>query len=123
MLRAAVRREIHRVAMPHGKRIAVIRVRKLLLENVILEVVDINVLREPAGVALPGTKIAEDAVVSDLGAICVKRSEPALVHGQRLGQAAIHRDGNWRLIQPLEASRRDRNTMRLLSGVHATTWL
>ncbi len=90
MLGTAVGCEINRVAVPHRKRIGVFRVRYLLLENIVLDVVDVNVLGQAARITLPRTEVAEYAVVGDLRSVGGERSQAALIHGQRLGKAAIN---------------------------------
>ena len=72
MLGAAVGGEVHRIAVPHGESIRIVGVGNRLFEDVVLQVVDVNVLRDPAGVALPGAEVAEDAVIGDLGAVGVE---------------------------------------------------
>ncbi len=88
MLGAAVRAEINRVTVPHGVGVGA-RVIRDALVGVVLEIVNGDVLGHAAGVTLPGAKIAEDAVVSDLGAVGRKGGEPSLVDGQALRQAAV----------------------------------
>ena len=94
MLGAAIGGEVDRVAMPHGKGVGPIGVGHVF-DSIVFEIVDGDGLGQAAGVALPGAEVAEDRVVGDLRAVGRKRSEAALIDGQRLGQTAVdaHAEG------------------------------
>src|ERR1700732_5063835 len=65
----AVGSEINSVSTPHRKRVGIVLMRDDLINDIILDVVDRNVLRQAAGVAFPLPEIAENSVVSDLCAV------------------------------------------------------
>ncbi len=68
------------------------------VHNIILDVVNRDVLRQAARVALPLPEIAEDPVVSDLGPIGGERKQAAFIGSHRLRQSTIdaHRVGTLR---------------------------
>src|SRR5690242_6685830 len=89
MFRSAIGAEVDGVAMPHRKGVSPFRVWQIEA-GVVLEVVDGNSLRQTAGIALPLAEVAEDHVVSDLGAVGGVREQTALVHRKGLGKASFH---------------------------------
>src|SRR5579872_1167432 len=88
LVRAAVRGEINLVIVPHGESVGALVV-SYLLDGVGLEVINPDVLRHAARVALPGSEIAKDAVVSDLVAVRRERRQAALAQHEALGKSAI----------------------------------
>ena len=91
VLGAAVRIEVNRIAVPHRKSVGPVLVRHLF-DFVRLQVVNPDVLRHAALIALPGAEIAKDAVVGDAAPVGRKRRETAFIERQGFGQAAIEAD-------------------------------
>src|SRR5438045_2789306 len=91
MALAAIGTEVDRVLMPHGKRIGVLRVRKIKTA-VVFQIVNRDGLRQSAAIALPGAEVAEDHVVCELGAVRGVRGEPALLHWERLRKTTVDTD-------------------------------
>ena len=89
--------EINRVPAPHRKRVGVIRVRDGLIDDIILDVVDGDVLRQSAGVAFPLPEVPENPVVRDLGAVGRERQQATFIHGHGLRQAAVDAHRVWPL--------------------------
>src|ERR1035438_3954145 len=75
MLGTAIGSEVNRVTVPHRKRVGVVRVRDDLIHDIVLNIVNLYVLRQTAGIALPLPEIAEDSVVSDFGAVPGERKQ------------------------------------------------
>ena len=92
LVRVAVGEEINGIAVPHGHDVAG-RVVGDVRDGLLLEVIDPQVVGLAAAVALPGAKLAEDAVIHQL--LLVGRvGTPAAARQRKLfGQAAVDRHG------------------------------
>ncbi len=91
MLGAAIGAEVDGVAVPHGEGVGPFGVWQVF-DGIVLEIVDRDRLGQTTCIALPGTEITEDGVVSDFRAVGRKRSQAALANRQGLGQAAFDAD-------------------------------
>ena len=89
-----------------------------------LEIVDVDVLRQAALVALPGAEVPEDAGVGDLLAIRAVAQEAAAIEGHRLRQAARDRHREQACRSRCSRPRAATETRCWLeSGVQVTTML